>query len=180
MPRVTHVKKARKDNRVCKKGESYFWWKHAFGSKQFSLTRPKPSQLTQSDKLSQLYEAQEALDVLQCHEEPDELASQINEIASTVEAVKDEYQESYDNMEQAFPNSCPVMDDIQEKIDECESWQSSLEDSASETESLDRDDYTTANDEDDDEQQEADTDAGDEEFETAKQDIIDQLETCPI
>ncbi len=48
MPRVTHVKKARKDNPVCKAGESYYWWKFRYGGKRYSLTRPRPSQLTQS------------------------------------------------------------------------------------------------------------------------------------
>jgi hypothetical protein len=59
MPRVHHVKKARKDNPVAKVGESYYWWKNFRSPKRFSKTFPKRSQLTGSDKLSRLYGAAE-------------------------------------------------------------------------------------------------------------------------
>jgi len=62
MPRVHHVKKARKDNPVCKAGESYYWWKFAFGSKRYSLTRPRSSQLTQSEFYSELFLLKESLE----------------------------------------------------------------------------------------------------------------------
>jgi len=48
MARANFVKKARKDNSVVKKGESYYWWKFAYGSKQYSKEAPSRSQLTQS------------------------------------------------------------------------------------------------------------------------------------
>ena len=41
MPRVHHVKSARKDNPVAKKGESYYWWKFRYGGKRYSKT-PRP------------------------------------------------------------------------------------------------------------------------------------------
>ena len=62
MPRVTFVKKARKDNPVAKKGEPYYWWQFAFGTKQYSKTQPARSQLTQSSFLSQLYELQDGME----------------------------------------------------------------------------------------------------------------------
>ena len=48
MARVKYVLKARKDNPVCKAGEPYYWWAFRFGGKRYSLTPPRPSQLTQS------------------------------------------------------------------------------------------------------------------------------------
>ena len=62
MPRLHHVKKARKDNPVCKAGESYYWWKFAWGSKRYSLTRPRASQLTQSEFYSELLLLNESLE----------------------------------------------------------------------------------------------------------------------
>ena len=53
MPRLHYVKKARKDNPAVKAGEPYYWWKHAWSAKQYSKTRPRPSQLTQSEFMSE-------------------------------------------------------------------------------------------------------------------------------
>ena len=56
MPRVYFVKKARKDYPVgIKKGDSYYWWKFRYGGIHRSKTRPRPSQLTQSEFLSTIY-----------------------------------------------------------------------------------------------------------------------------
>jgi len=55
MPRVNFVQKARKDNPVAKAGESYYWWKFRYGGKHYSLTRPRESQLTQSEFLGAMY-----------------------------------------------------------------------------------------------------------------------------
>jgi hypothetical protein len=54
MPKVNHVKCARKDNpeHDIKAGESYYWWSMMQGSrgvKHYSKTYPKRSQLTNSD-----------------------------------------------------------------------------------------------------------------------------------
>ena len=40
MPRVNFVKKARKDNPVVSKGESYYWWKYYFVPKMYSKSKP--------------------------------------------------------------------------------------------------------------------------------------------
>jgi len=60
MPRVTHVLKARKDNRVAKKGEPYYWWKPYGSGKQMSASYPKPSQLC-SGRKSEVMATQEGL-----------------------------------------------------------------------------------------------------------------------
>lgn len=59
MPRVHHVKSARKDNPVCKKGESYYHWQLFKQPKRYSLKHPRPSQLTGSEFLCAVYGAAE-------------------------------------------------------------------------------------------------------------------------
>ncbi len=96
MARAIFVKKARKDNPVVKAGESYYWWKFKFGGKHYSKERPRASQLTQSDFLSQVYEIGEEIEDLNTEEIKtvenlqdirDDLSSRLNDLAS----------EQYDN-----------------------------------------------------------------------------------
>ncbi|KPK66575.1 MAG: hypothetical protein AMS21_02115 [Gemmatimonas sp. SG8_38_2] len=128
MPRVHHVKKAQKDNSVAKKGESYYWWKFRYGGKQYSKTYPRASQLTQSDKLSRVYSAQESVEDsgqpptdARAYGTPDELAAALREVYDVWESaiqelneVADEYEESADNKEEYFPGTG---DEIREKAD---------------------------------------------------------------
>ena len=64
MPRVHHVKRARKAVKSAgiKVGDSYYWWKFRYGGKHTSKTPPRQSQLTNSDKLSRAYAASESLE----------------------------------------------------------------------------------------------------------------------
>ncbi len=135
MPRVTHVKNARKDNPVCKVGESYYWWKFRYGGKHYSLTPPKASQLTQSVYLGTIYDSQEmwenindptSLDVAQHSEAYDGLVTELNTIAGQMEECGEnlgclvtQYEESADNMEEYFSGSEKV-DTLRECGQECE------------------------------------------------------------
>ena len=63
MPRVHHVKAAKDyPDHGIKKGEMYFHWKFRYGGKHRSKVRPRSSQLTQSDFLSQMYGIQEEIE----------------------------------------------------------------------------------------------------------------------
>ncbi len=115
MPRVHYVKKARKDNSAVKKGEPYYWWKFRFAGKRCSRTRPRPSQLTQSEKLSRYYEVQEAIDdVVDVYADVQEVIDTLNEQVEEVRAIGEEYQESADNIREHFESS-EVADDCEEK-----------------------------------------------------------------
>jgi hypothetical protein len=126
MPRVHFVQKAAKDNSVVKKGESYYWWKFRFGGKRFSKTRPRPSQLTPSDKLSRIYAAQEAIEDTEIpqasdSDSPKDLADAVRDVAQAwrdqaeeLRSVAEEYEESASNMEEYFQGSSQV-DEIREK-----------------------------------------------------------------
>lgn len=129
MPRVYHVKKARKDHPRggIKKGESYFWWKFRFGGKCYSRTMPRPSQLTQSDKLSRVYAAQETVeDALRDSVMPDDWRSACEEAANEVREVGEEYQESCDNIRDNIPES-PTADECEEKAEACQNLADELE-----------------------------------------------------
>jgi len=112
------------------KGESYFWWAFKNGGKHFSKTRPKNSQLTQSNYLSQLYSIQETIEEVSASD-VDDLESIIQDIKDNVESLKDETQESLDNMPESLQYS-PTGELLQERVD-------ALENALSELESIDLD-----------------------------------------
>ena len=125
MPRVTHVKKARKDNPVCKKGESYYWWKFRYGGKRYSLTPPRPSQLTQSAYYSQVRGLVEMIEDNEVNDN-DDFTSLRDEVSSELETIRDECQENLDNMPDQLQYS-PTGELLQERIDACENAQSEVE-----------------------------------------------------
>lgn len=185
MPRVTHVKKARKDNPVAKKGESYYWWKFRYGGKHFSLTYPKSSQLTQSPYLSVIYDCQDqwgeltdptSIEVAEW--DRSYVVTWLGEIANTMESVEenlrelvDQYEESASNMEEYFSGSERI-DNLRDCSNECDmtcdeitNMVDDVRSTADEIESLelpDKEDF-----DDEDEWQEA--------CDTEVQDLIDAL-----
>lgn len=125
MARVNFVKKARKDvpNSDIKKGESYYWWKFRFGGKYVSRTPPKPSQLTQSEFLGQMYAIEERLSALTTD---DDFGSEIADIVSELENLRDECDDKRSNMPEQLQDSGSGeilqnrTDSVQEMIDELE------------------------------------------------------------
>jgi len=88
MARAHFVKKARKDNPVCKAGESYWWWQFAYGPKQYSKEKPQPSQLTQSEFLGQMYELNDEISRLGC-DSVDDIETLESEVESIVERLRE-------------------------------------------------------------------------------------------
>ena len=125
MPRVTHVKSARKDNQVCKKGESYFWWKFRYGGKRYSLTRPRPSQLTQSAYYGTLYALQEEVEDTDISDAND-FEGLVDTIRDQLEELGQETQDSLDNMPESLQYS-PTGELLQERVDAVESAASDIE-----------------------------------------------------
>ena len=144
MAKVHHVKSARKDNPVANKGESYYWWKHKFGRKQFSKTRPRASQLTQSGLLSDFYALQESIED-GLFDSWDDMEANKEEVENRLNEMLDECQERLDNMPEQLQETSNAGRILQERIDE-------LENSISEIESIevpvDPDDWTEELDED--------------------------------
>ncbi len=135
MPRVHYVKKARKDNSAVKKGEPYYWWKFRYAGKRCSRTRPRPSQLTQSDKLARYYEAQEAIEDTDAHGDIQELIDTLNEQAEDIRVIGEEYQESADNIREHFESS-EVADDCEEKSYMCEATADNIQGTVSSLEDI--------------------------------------------
>jgi methyl-accepting chemotaxis protein len=138
MPKVHHVKKARKDNPVVKKGESYYWWKFAYSPKRYSKIYPRASQLTQSDKLSRYYEAQETVDDLNVLAHVLDIAIELQEVADSVREIGEEYQESADNIRDYFTES-ETADECEEKSYQCDGTVDSIEEVIATLEDLDPD-----------------------------------------
>lgn len=119
MPRVTFVKSARKDNPVAKKGESYYWWKFRYGGKRYSLTRPRPSQLTQSAYYGTVRSLIEQVEDAGTPEDNDALTGLRDEIKDELGSLLDETQGSLDNMPDQLQYS-PTGELLQERIDAIE------------------------------------------------------------
>jgi hypothetical protein len=126
MPRVHHVKKARKDNPVAKVGEPYYWWKFRHGGKKFSKTYPKQSQLTQSEFLSQAYALNETLADL-ASESIDELRMDAEQIASDFRQLGEEQEEKLYNMPDSLQEG-PTGELLQQRRDDCDDIAQQLED----------------------------------------------------
>ncbi len=113
------------DEVFIKKGESYYWWQFKNSPKQFSKERPKNSQLTQSNFLSQLYALEEKLEEFSCDNRED-FESFRDELKDDIETLKDECDESLSNMPEGLQSS-PNGELLQERIDAMESWASDIE-----------------------------------------------------
>lgn len=125
MARAHFVKKARKDypKAGIKKGESYYWWKFRFGPKVMSKTPPKRSQLTQSDFLSQIYDIEDRISEMTADTD---FETEIQEIVSELENLRDECQEKLDNMPEQL-QSCGSGEILQNRVDSLEEMISELE-----------------------------------------------------
>jgi chromosome segregation ATPase len=144
MPRVYFVKKARKDHgRGIMKGDSYYWWQFRYSPIMKSKTRPRPSQLTQSEYLSQFYSTQESFqDTVESilrgidgsfdsedefEEKVEEITSAISEAQSEVESMKDEIYDKKSNMEEYNLESTPAYEILESREQALEELENQLE-----------------------------------------------------
>lgn len=153
MARVQTVKKARKayPEFGIKKGDTYYWWKFRFGSVHKSKTYPKPSQLTQSAFLGTLYGIQESLSF-----DRDDLGASVETLTSEIEQLRDECQDSLDNMPEHLQDTSSSGELLTERIEALEEW-------ANELEGIDL---------------EIDEDLSKKEKEARINEIVDELEAC--
>lgn len=110
MPRVNTVTKARIDQGTCscgaeiKRGDPYKWIKFRFGGRRIKCGSCsfKPSDLTQSEFLSQVYDLNDRIEALSDDMELDDLRLQLEEIASEFENLGSECEEKRENMPEQF------------------------------------------------------------------------------
>lgn len=129
MARVTHVKKARKaipeyDIAV---GDEYYWWKFRFGGKHVSKTYPCRSQLTQSDFLATLWDAQDACSsaVAEAKDEGDFEAA-VEELKGELETLRDECEEKRSNLPESLQD-VGSGEMLQNRYDQLEEYINNLE-----------------------------------------------------
>jgi len=133
MPKVHHVKRARKANRELgiKKGQEYWWWKNrlpgrASGVKRVSLSPPRPSQVTGSPFTSAVLALQERLADLNDGMTAEEIKSEIESVADEARQLADEQSEKKDNMPDALQESS-TGELLQERADGLQEWADALE-----------------------------------------------------
>lgn len=191
MPRVNYVKKARKAQGTCsgcgnkiEKGDEYKWIKFRYGGKRkrCGTCRFRPSDLTNSDKLSRVYAAQEAAeDAIADWDGQDhtDLQSALEEAASQIREVAEEYQESCDNIRDSFSESATA-DECEEKAQELESWADSLEDVDFEDWEAEEEDEDDKKDDKDDEPKDESGRTRDDWIEEQRSLASDAINECPL
>jgi len=122
MARVHHVKKARKDNAVVKKGESYYWWEFRNSGKKMSATKPTRSQLTQSAFKQTYYGLQDRIEGMR-KLTLTELENEHPAIVSEIDNLAEEAQESLENV----PESMQESHMLNGRIESLEEWGSGFE-----------------------------------------------------
>ncbi len=128
MPRVHYVKKARKNHKKdgIKKGESYYWWKFNFRPRITSKTKPKPQQLTRSDYLITLLDISDIISGLNPESGAEAIAAEIDGIKETVEELKNQCEESLENMPEHLQDTSASGELLAERIEELESYYDEL------------------------------------------------------
>jgi len=135
MARAHFVKKAAKDNPAVKKGQPYWWWQFRHGGKHFSATRPKQSQLTQSEFLSQAYELAEEIADWE-GESLEDLRDFREDVVNRIRELGEEQEERRMNMPDHLQDAGMAAELLQGRYDAMEEWASNLEDLQLEDEDL--------------------------------------------
>lgn len=128
MPRVTFVKKARKDNPAAgiKKGESYYWWGMMVGGrgvKRYSKTQPRRSQLTNSEFLGGLYDLEDRISALNAEAS---MEDEVTDIANDFRSLGEEQADKLSNMPDSLQQG-PTGELLQQRADRCEEIAGELE-----------------------------------------------------
>lgn len=158
MPRTYRVKKSRKDWGVCRRagcqteikvGDPYNWAKPRFRGKLVFCAAhfPKRSELTSSDKLARIYEADDEINdgfpqvgdaenMGELTDALEEVAGRLEEIADDMEDVASEYRESAENIREYFEGSSQA-DDIEYQGDDVQTWADEIRNAADHIRGLD-------------------------------------------
>lgn len=159
MPRVHHVKAARKDQGTCHNcgaplsvGGPYRWWK--FGGPAGSRgpggakvkrcmkpeCTPKASDLTQSPFLGALYAAQETLEAAGNQGTPEDVAAMLHGGADELREAAEIRTEAADNIEQGFGHATQQCEDLREEGESVEYWADEVDGIADEVENHEEED----------------------------------------
>ena len=139
MPRVNTVKKCLKDQGQCGKcdtpilkGDPYVWWKFRYGGRRVRCTKPdcypKPSDLTQSEFLSQMYDFQERIANIgeNIENATEDLAGERDMLVDEIRTLGEEQEEKKSNMPEGLQEGS-TGELLEERYNNCEEWASELE-----------------------------------------------------
>lgn len=115
-----------KDQILIAKGESYYTWSFMNGDTFYSKTQPRASQLTSSDFMSTYYGIQESIEDFETTD-LDELVSFVDTVKSSLEELRDETDEKFNNMPESLQGG-PTGELLQERVDSLDSTISEFED----------------------------------------------------
>lgn len=146
MARVRFVKKARKDNPVAKKGESYYWWSTMISGRgvvRYSKNKPSRSQLTNSEFLATMYDLEdEANGLLKGADKEENYADFLEDVKSSLEDIKDQVQEQGNECEDkrnSMPDSLqesPTGELLQNRVEQCEQIVSGIDEAISDIDDI--------------------------------------------
>jgi hypothetical protein len=122
--RVHEVKKSRVAYPGIPLGSHYYWWKFAYRDAIRSLTRPKPSQLTQSAFVSEALSIQEDMEALGTGDVRDGI--DLSDYCDRIRELGEQASDSLSNMPDALQYA-PTGELLQNRADNCEQWASDLE-----------------------------------------------------
>lgn len=141
MPKVHHVKKARKAYKAegIGKGDSYYWWKLRIGTPvRRSKTKPRRSQLTESEFFGVMWDAEDDLEMAVSAFRSDgdaaALASSCNDAASAVREAGEGCTGRRENMPEQLQDS-EKGQLLEARAEQCELIADALESAASDIES---------------------------------------------
>ena len=166
MPRVEH-RRAAKDYPASgiKKGDKYYTWKFKFGGRRRQKERPLPEQLTQSPYLQEWLPLQREIEAF------DGTASDLDSLLERVRDLGQEQQDKLDNMPDGLQDG-HAGETLRERADECEDLATStLEDLKGQLEELENE----QTDADGDGAADGEDDATNEDADSARDDIIQQV-----
>jgi hypothetical protein len=128
MPKVHTVQHARKDypDAGIKKGDTYYWWEFRFGGLHRSKNYPKPSQLTQSEFLSAVYDLNDRISAMDNSMSLEDIRSEVEGIAEEFRSRAEECEEKKSNMPDQLQESM-TGELLQERADSCNELADNLE-----------------------------------------------------
>lgn len=138
MARAQFIKSARKDYPEIgvKKGESYWRWSLNVGGRfvqRMSKTQPRRSQLTNSEFIAAMCDAEDNLQqafakfAQDDEAETCDLLAEIESVKSEVEQAREVCEEKQTNLEQAFPGGCPNLELMESRIAACNDIEDQLD-----------------------------------------------------
>lgn len=133
MPKVIHVKKARKaiPDIGVEVGESYYHWSRMVGGRGVkfkSKTKPTRQQLTGSAFLSQLYDLEDQFDAILAagYDDAKGYAEDVEVLVGEIRSLQDETQDSFDNMPQGLQDG-DTGQLLDERVNALEAWAEQME-----------------------------------------------------